>query len=124
MIKVFILSMMTHPDVQKKAQAYIDAVVGDGRMPTFTDRPQLTYIDGILKEIMRYLSIVSFDHSHTNPSKMESRSSLWSVLNDLPQSRVFIGYRLSSSAFPHELINDEEYKGYFIPAGTMVIPNS
>ena len=56
MIKIFVLSMMTHPDVQKKAQMYIDAVVGDGRMPTFADRPQLAYIDGILKEIMRCVS--------------------------------------------------------------------
>ena len=53
MIKVFILAMLANPDVQKKAQAYIDAVVDDGRMPTSADRPRLAYIDGILKEIMR-----------------------------------------------------------------------
>ncbi|KAJ7864575.1 cytochrome P450 [Mycena olivaceomarginata] len=87
MIKVFILAMLVNPDIQKKAQAYIDAVVADGRMPTFSDRPLLPYIDGILKEIMR-----------------------WKVVSPI--------------ALPHQLTNDEEYNGYFIPAGTMVVPNS
>ncbi|KAJ7719464.1 cytochrome P450, partial [Mycena olivaceomarginata] len=87
MIKVFILAMLVNPDIQNKAQAYIDAVVADGRMPTFSDRPLLPYIDGILKEIMR-----------------------WKVV--------------SPTALPHQLTNDEEYNGYFIPAGTMVVPNS
>jgi hypothetical protein len=77
MIKVFILAMLVNPDVQKKAQTYIDAVVADGRMPTFSDRPLLAYIDGILKEIMRYLRLNSFGHSDNNLSKMESRSSHW-----------------------------------------------
>jgi len=77
MIKVFILAMVAYPDIQKKAHAYIDAVVDNGRMPTFADRPRLAYIDGILKEIMRYLRLNSFGHSHNNLSKVESRSSHW-----------------------------------------------
>jgi hypothetical protein len=45
--------MLTFPDVQRKAQAYIDALVQDERLPTFADRASLPYIEGILKETYR-----------------------------------------------------------------------
>ncbi|KAF7349068.1 Cytochrome P450 [Mycena venus] len=35
---------------------------------------------------------------------------------------ISIGH--DTPALPHQLTNDEEYNGYFIPAGTMVVPNS
>lgn len=38
------LAMTLYPDVMRKAQAQIDAVVGRDRMPTFADRDQLPYI--------------------------------------------------------------------------------
>ncbi len=46
--------MVLHPEVQEKAQAQIDAVVGSERLPTFEDRESLPYIDHILQETMRY----------------------------------------------------------------------
>ena len=46
--------MVLHPEVQKKAQAEIDAVVGPDRLPTFADRPNLPYIDALVKEILRW----------------------------------------------------------------------
>ncbi|TFK21782.1 cytochrome P450 [Coprinopsis marcescibilis] len=50
----FILSMMMHPDIQKKAQKELDSVVGSGRLPQFSDAPQLPYIFAVLKESMRW----------------------------------------------------------------------
>ena len=47
--------MMQHPEVAKKAQIEIDRVVGLGLLPTLDDRPNLKYIDCILKEVLRYL---------------------------------------------------------------------
>jgi cytochrome P450 len=35
--------MMDHPEVLKKAQQEIDAVVGQDRLPTFKDRASLPY---------------------------------------------------------------------------------
>jgi cytochrome P450 len=46
--------MALYPEVQKKAQAEIDAVVGPHRLPDFEDRPSLLYINAIVKESMRW----------------------------------------------------------------------
>lgn len=51
---VFILNMVLHPEVQIKAQALIDEVVGSERMPTFADRGRLPYIDYIVQETLRW----------------------------------------------------------------------
>lgn len=52
-ILTFLLMITLHPDAAKRAQAEIDDVVGSDRLPTFDDRPQLPYIDCILKEVHR-----------------------------------------------------------------------
>jgi len=49
--------MTLFPDVQKKAQAEIDAVVGD-RLPSFADRDSLPYIEAIAKEVLRWNVVV------------------------------------------------------------------
>ena len=46
--------MALHPEVQKKAQAEIDAVVGPNRLPDLEDRSSLPYISAIVKESMRW----------------------------------------------------------------------
>ena len=46
--------MALYPQVQKKAQAEIDAVVGPNRLPDFKDRPSLPYINSIVKESLRW----------------------------------------------------------------------
>ena len=46
--------MALYPEVQKKAQAEIDAVVGPNRLPEFHDRPSLPYINAIVKELSRW----------------------------------------------------------------------
>ncbi|KAH8116443.1 cytochrome P450 [Phellopilus nigrolimitatus] len=52
-IMSFILMMVRHPNVLKRAQVDIDRVVGDERLPTMEDRTSLPYIDCILKEVFR-----------------------------------------------------------------------
>ena len=46
--------MVLYPEVQKKAQAEIDAVVGPNRLPDFHDRPCLPYINAVVKESSRW----------------------------------------------------------------------
>lgn len=50
----FLLAMMHYPDVLRKAQAELDTVVGQHRLPTFKDRPSLPYIDCIFNEVLRW----------------------------------------------------------------------
>ncbi|KAI0061731.1 cytochrome P450 [Artomyces pyxidatus] len=53
-ISMFFLMLLMHPDVQKRAQAELDAVVGRERMPTYEDRPNLPYIEAVCKELLRW----------------------------------------------------------------------
>ncbi|KAG1907690.1 cytochrome P450 [Suillus fuscotomentosus] len=80
------LAMTLFPDVQKKAQAEIDAVVGTDRLPSFADRNSLPYIEALVKEALR-----------------------WNVV-------VPIG-------IPHCVSEDDIYDGYYIPKGSLIIPN-
>lgn len=43
--------MTTHPEVQKKAQAEIDAVIGSSRSPTIEDIDDLPYVQAIIQEV-------------------------------------------------------------------------
>ena len=52
------LMMVVNPAVQEKAQAQIDAVVGNHRLPTMNDRPLLPFLDAIIRETLRYSPIV------------------------------------------------------------------
>ncbi|KAH7888983.1 hypothetical protein F5I97DRAFT_1857250 [Phlebopus sp. FC_14] len=48
----FFLAIMIYSEVQKCAQAELDAVVGIERLPMFEDRDVLSCIDAICKEVM------------------------------------------------------------------------
>ncbi|KAF4624844.1 hypothetical protein G7Y89_g13323 [Cudoniella acicularis] len=51
----FVQAMLLFPEVQKKAQAEIDRVVGTERLPTMDDEPNLQYIRGVIKESLRWM---------------------------------------------------------------------
>jgi len=51
----FIQAMACFPEVQKKAQAEIDKVVGPNRLPTLNDEPNLPYIRAMIKETLRWM---------------------------------------------------------------------
>ena len=96
--------MALHPEVQKKAQAEIDTVVGPNRLPDFHDRPSLPYINAIVKETSR-----------------------WNLV--APLGRRFVDIIVatiltSSEGIPHMSTNDDEYNGFYIPKGTVVIGNA
>ncbi|THG93719.1 hypothetical protein EW026_g7591 [Hermanssonia centrifuga] len=84
---VFFLAMALRPDVQKKAQAELDNVLGPGKLPTFEDRESLPYVEAIILESIRWMPAVPLGVSH----------------------RVLV---------------EDEYKGYRIPKGSIIIPNS
>jgi cytochrome P450 len=53
-IHAFFLAMVLYPEVQAKAQAELDAVVGSERLPSFSDRDSLPYINAVWKEVLRW----------------------------------------------------------------------
>lgn len=46
--------MATFPEVQKKAQAELDIIVGSNRLPRFSDRDSLPYVNALLSECLRW----------------------------------------------------------------------
>ncbi|KAG2008676.1 O-methylsterigmatocystin oxidoreductase [Coprinopsis cinerea AmutBmut pab1-1] len=84
---VLAVALALHPDVQEKAQAEIDAVVGSDRLPEFSDLDHLPYIQAIVKEVSR-----------------------WRPVGPL--------------SLPHLSRHDDVFAGYFIPAQTVILPNS
>ncbi|UNI24025.1 hypothetical protein JDV02_009805 [Purpureocillium takamizusanense] len=54
---VVILNMVLRPEVQDKARRQLDDVVGRDRLPSFADRPRLTYIDYIVQEALRWCPV-------------------------------------------------------------------
>lgn len=52
-LATFFLCMILNPGVQVKAREEIDRVVGTHRLPQFSDRPNLPYIEAIVKESLR-----------------------------------------------------------------------
>ena len=49
--------MTRYPEVQKKAQQELDAVVGNDRLPTIADREHLPYLRALVSEVLRWYPI-------------------------------------------------------------------
>ena len=85
-IQTFFLAMALYPDVQRKAQAELEAVVGPHRLPEFEDQKKLPYIHAIVKECLRWQNVFTL-------------------------------------GLPHRLMEEDEYMGYRIPKGSIVLGN-
>jgi cytochrome P450 len=48
------LVLVLFPQVQRRAQAELDAVIGRDRLPTLDDKPRLPYIEALCKELVRW----------------------------------------------------------------------
>ncbi|KAJ7279878.1 cytochrome P450, partial [Mycena rebaudengoi] len=59
-LQTFILAMLANPEAQRKAQLEIDRVVGPQRLPDHDDEASLPYVSAIVKEVLRWKSVVPF----------------------------------------------------------------
>jgi len=92
-INSFFLAMTLYPEVQRKAQAEIDRVVGNDRFPTFADQANLPYIDALTKELLRWNPVtpLSIPHIATEDGSYGSYfipkgsliiANVWQILHD------------------------------------------
>ena len=65
--------MMLNPEIQAKAQAELDACLspsgvaaadGPERLPSYEDRPNLPYIDAVVKETLRWMPVAPMGLPH------------------------------------------------------------
>jgi cytochrome P450 len=67
--------MTLFPEVAKTAQTEIDAIIGQDRLPTFDDSKHLPYVEALVKEVLRWNSVVPtgkgiyLTSSHSNLTK-------------------------------------------------------
>ena len=54
----FFLAMVLNPEIQRRAQAEIDRVLDNERLPTFADFSSLPYMDAIVMESLRWNPVV------------------------------------------------------------------
>ncbi|KIJ51011.1 hypothetical protein M422DRAFT_244987 [Sphaerobolus stellatus SS14] len=91
----FILAMGVYPDCMKKAQAELDLVVGNSRLPEFEDRSALPYLEAALKEVVRWFPVVPIALPHATTA-----------------DDVYEGYRIPSGSvvIPNswKILHDEE----------------
>ncbi|KAJ7750811.1 cytochrome P450 [Mycena metata] len=64
-LEVFLYAMIKYPEVQKKAQQFIDAQVAMDSLPTPADRTSIPYLNAILQETMRWLPMVPTGIPHS-----------------------------------------------------------
>ena len=56
--------MTLHPEAQRKAQDELDRAIGRDRLPTFADRPNLPYVDALVKEVLRWNPVAPLGLPH------------------------------------------------------------
>ena len=54
---LFIIAMILYPEAMRHAQSEIDQVVGEYRLPSFSDQDSLPYISAMVKETLRWRSV-------------------------------------------------------------------
>jgi hypothetical protein len=84
----FFLAMLVHPEVQHRAQAELDAVVGRDRLPEFSDQTRLPYVKAVISECLRWLPVLPlgmFVLCPTGPSL-----SVSCLLSDLQASHMLL----------------------------------
>jgi cytochrome P450 len=59
-----ILYLTQYPEVQTKLQAEIQAVSGNSRLCSISDRPSMPYAEAVISEVLRYSSLVPLGAPH------------------------------------------------------------
>ncbi|OSD07435.1 cytochrome P450 [Trametes coccinea BRFM310] len=103
----FFLAMCLYPEVQEKARADLDAIVGLHRLPDLSDRSSLVYIEAIVKESLRWHNVAPLAIPHITTADDELRghfipagttvaANVWACMHDpdiYPEPNKFIPER-------------------------------
>ena len=57
-IQNLVSALVLYPEVQRRARAEIDAVIGRDRLPVPDDKQLLPYVEAVAREILRWQQVV------------------------------------------------------------------
>lgn len=106
-LSAFVMAMVMFPAVQRKAQAEIDQTTGGTRLPDFTDRASMVYLEATYREVLRWCQVTPL--------------GTWDGLASNPRLDFFF---FSAKGVPHMTTNNDVYEGFFIPKGEFYILGS
>ncbi|KAJ7649568.1 cytochrome P450 [Mycena polygramma] len=92
-LSTFYLAMALYPDIQATAQAELDKVLTDGRLPQLSDRASLPYLECLMREVLRWKPLAPIGIPHLSikddiyrdyhiPSGSIVMVNVWSILRD------------------------------------------
>jgi len=95
-----------YPEVQRKLQKEIDAVVGKSRLPSLNDKPDLSYLEAVSYEVQRIVGVAYMgifrmaktDLTIGGPKSGDPTGVEWVI----PKNTIFTGAL-------HEMMRDPEY---------------
>lgn len=99
----FVLAMVQHPEIQARAQEEIDSITHAERLPSIADMESMPYMRRIVQEVLRWQPALPLGIT---------RSGI-----DNPDDETNAFMRIG---VPHASTKDDEYRGYFIPKGSIV----
>uniref|UniRef100_A0A0W0ETD1 Cytochrome P450 n=1 Tax=Moniliophthora roreri TaxID=221103 RepID=A0A0W0ETD1_MONRR len=104
----FVLAMVLHQEVFKKAQEEMDRIIGVDRLPTSEDRDSLPYLESVIKETLRQMEsarLMEDDiYSTPNGTYHLPRGStvivnIYAILKSCPEPEVFNPNRHTGSVY-------------------------
>lgn len=103
----FVLAMIKHPEVLRRAQKELDEVCGPSKSPGSQDIRNLPYMQAVMTEVSDQTTRVTSFHKGVDTRLQTLR---WRPV--------------APNGVPHMLIQDDTYEGYFLPKGTVVFANT
>ncbi|KAF4605478.1 hypothetical protein EYR40_004262 [Pleurotus pulmonarius] len=100
----FVMAMVCYPEIQLKAQAEIDQVLGSDQLPVLEDYSNLPYLNALIKEASK----------PTNPSYTISGNTTMQLHRFRP---------IIPSGLPHVASRDTQYSSFVIPRGSIIFMN-
>ncbi|KAI0315784.1 cytochrome P450 [Amylostereum chailletii] len=107
-----ILALVMHPEVQRRAQAEIDSIIGRDRLPNHSDRTSLPYVDAVYREALRWNPVIPLGvtrsamksdmfQGHLIPEGTIMVYNTWAIMHD-PKT-----YQNPDSFIPERFLNPD-----------------
>ena len=103
------MAILCNPECARKAQAEIDTVVGQTRLPSFEDEAALPYLKAMIKESMRLVNSFQFSHFQFTIFIFTLVRKRWRPV--------------APTGIAHAVTQDDYYEGHYIPKGATVYAN-